>query len=243
MSGDTRADGGADATLRIERRDHGVVALWLNRPQARNALDGPLVSALQAAFEDPGARAFVLGSADRRCFCAGADLRLDDADRAAVSERLYELYRVMVTAPVPIVAVIDGPAVGGGAQLAVASDVRVGGRGASFRFPGPGHGLAVGAWALPSLVGRGRAVELCLTMRTVDAVQAAQIGLLDRLVDDPVTVALDQAAAFAQLDASAAARVKAITRDASGLLDALEQERAGNAAWSGAVEALKRKRS
>jgi enoyl-CoA hydratase/carnithine racemase len=126
--------------------------------------------------------------------------------------------------------------------LAVAADLRVGGPQASFRFPGPGHGLAVGAWALPSLVGRGRAVDLCLTMRRVAAEEALAIGLLDRLVDDPVAVALEEAAAFARLDAAAAARVKAITGQASGLLDALESERAGNATWSGAVEALRRPR-
>jgi enoyl-CoA hydratase/carnithine racemase len=226
----------------MRRHEHDVVSLWLDRPRSRNALDGPLVAALRAAFEDAGARAFVLGSTDRRCFCAGADLTLDDGDRGAVSESLYDLYRVMILAPAPIVAAIDGPAVGGGAQLAVAADLRVGGPQASFRFPGPGHGLAVGAWALPSLVGRGRAVDLCLTMRRVAAEEALAIGLLDRLVDDPAAVALEEAAAFARLDAAAAARVKAITGQASGLLDALESERAGNATWSGAVEALRRPR-
>ena len=73
----------------------------------------------------------------------------------------------MLASPVIIIASIHGAAVGAGAQLAVASDLRIGSPPARFRFAGPGHGLAVGAWGLPSLVGRGRAAEICLSMRWV----------------------------------------------------------------------------
>jgi len=231
---------GARRSLRVEERADGVLALWLDRPEARNALDHELVAALEEAFQIAGGRAFVLGSTDPRCFCAGADLRLPNAERAALSDRLYELYRMMVCAPAPIVAAIDGPAIGGGAQLALASDMRIGSPTARFRFPGPGHGLSVGAWALPSLVGRGRAVELCLTMRTIEAEEAARIGLLDRLEPDARRAATAAAATIAQLDPEAAARVKSVARLATGLLPALEAERAGNAPWSGSVEGLAR---
>jgi enoyl-CoA hydratase len=225
-------------SLQVEQRDDQVVALWLDRPAARNALDRALVAALQEAFALPGVRAFVLGSTDPRCFCAGADLGLPDAERAAVSDQLYGLYRTMVCAPAPIIAAIEGPAIGGGAQLAIASDLRVGSATARFRFPGPGHGLSVGAWGLPSLVGRGRAIDLCMTMRTVGAQEAASIGLLDRVELDPRQAACVTAAAFAQLDPDAAARIKAVARVATGLLDALDSERAGNAPWSGSTEGL-----
>jgi enoyl-CoA hydratase len=231
---------GADGPLRVEQREDGVVALWLDRPAARNALDQGLVEALDSAFRSTAARAFVLGSADRRWFCAGADLRLADPERAAVSNRLYELYRTMLSASAPIVAAIDGHAVGGGAQLALASDLRIGSPSARFRFPGPGHGLSVGAWALPSLVGRGRALDLCLTMRNVDADEAVRIGLLDRLEPDPRQAACAVARELAVLEPAAAARVKMVTQTASGLLAALEAERAGNARWSGSVEGLVR---
>jgi enoyl-CoA hydratase/carnithine racemase len=100
--------------------------------------------------------------------------------------------------------------------------------------------LAVGAWALPSLVGRGRANDLCLTMRTVGAEEAIRIGLVDRLESDPAAGACAAAAELAKLEPSASARVKMLTRDASGLLAALEAEQAGNAAWSGSVEGLVR---
>lgn len=225
--------------MRVEEREDGVVALWLDRPAARNALDHASVEALEAGFGLP-ARAFVLGSNDPRWFCAGADLNLADSERAVLSDRLYVLYRTMVSLGAPIVVAVAGPAIGGGAQLAVASDLRIGSRSARFRFPGPGHGLAVGAWALPSLIGRGRAIDLCLTMRPVEAEEAMSIGLLDRLESDPRAAACATAAALAKLDRSAAARVKTVTRTATGLLRALDTERAGNADWSGSVEGLAR---
>jgi enoyl-CoA hydratase/carnithine racemase len=227
-------------SLKLERRDDGVVGVWLDRPAKRNALDGGLVDALAEAFGDASeARAFVLGSSEPGAFSAGADLGLADDERAQVSDRLYRLYERMLRCPAPIVAAIGGAAVGGGAQLALASDLRVGGPDARLRFVGPGHGLAIGAWGLPSLVGRGRALELCLTMRPVGAEEALALGLLDRLEADPRAAALALAAGFAQLDAGAVGRIKAVARTASDLLGALEEERRGNLeAWSGAVGGL-----
>jgi enoyl-CoA hydratase len=236
---DTGVRTSSDCGLVVERRGDGVVALWLDRPEKRNALHRPLVTALAEAFRAPAARAFVLGSSDGAAFSGGADLTLEDAERAEVSDLLYELYGVMLAAPAPIVAAVGGAAVGGGAQLALASDVRIGGPGASLRFVGPGHGLAIGAWGLPSLVGRGRTLELCLSMRTVDAAEALALGLFERLEDDPRAAALELAAAIAGLDASAAARVKSVARTASGVLAALDEERTGNReGWSGSVSGL-----
>jgi enoyl-CoA hydratase len=227
---------GSGSSLRVERRDDGVVGLWLDRPAKRNALHRELVTGLTDAFGDPDARAFVLGSSEPGAFSAGADLDLADEERAQVSDLLYRLYGRMLRSQAPIVAAVGGPAVGGGAQLALACDLRVGGPEARLRFVGPGHGLAIGAWGLPSLVGRGRAAELCLTMRPVDAPEALALGLLDRVEPDPRAAALELAAGFTRLDAGAVARIKAIARTASNVLDALEEERRGNLeAWSGAV--------
>ena len=229
----------ADSGLVVERRDHGVVALWLDRPDKRNALDRRLVAALSEAFQDGAARAFVLGSSGAAAFSGGADLSLEDAERAEVSDLLYELYGTMLATPAPIVAAVEGPAVGGGAQLALASDIRIGGPGARLRFVGPGHGLAIGAWGLPSLVGRGRALELCLTMRALEAKEAHALGLLDRLAENAREAALDLASEVGQLDADAVARIKSIVRTASGVLEALAEEREGNrASWTGSVAGL-----
>lgn len=229
----------ADSGLVVERRDHGVVTLWLDRPDKRNALHRPLVNALSEAFRDGEARAFVLGSSQPGAFSGGADLSLDDSERAKVSDLLYALYGTMLAAPAPIVAAVEGPAVGGGAQLALASDIRVGGPRARLRFVGPGHGLAIGAWGLPSLVGRGRALELCLTMRALEADEAHALGLLDSLAEDAREAALELASQVAQLDAGAVARVKSVVGTASGVVKALAEERTGNrAAWTGSVAGL-----
>jgi enoyl-CoA hydratase len=228
--------------LLIDRPARDVLRLRLNRPDRLNAIDMPLVNALIAAFDDVNARAVVLGSSTPKAFCSGADLDLEDEERAKVSDLLYDLYEKMVELPVPIVVALDGHAVGGGAQLAVAGDLRVAGPETKVRVAGPGHGLAVAAWGLPSLVGRGRALDLCLTMRAVGTKEALAIGLVDRVEEDPGKAAVDLASELARLDPAAVRRVKRIVSAASGPLDALHQERSGNReSWSGSVAALRRK--
>ena len=222
--------------LSADRPLRGVLRLRLDRPQRRNALDGALVEALHAAFEQVAEPVVVLGSTSPQAFCAGADLNLDDAERAAVSDRLYALYELMVSCPAIVVAALGGPAIGGGAQLAIAADLRVASPSARLRLAGPGHGLAVGAWGLPSLVGRGRALDLCLTMREVGAQEALAIGLVDRVADDADAAALDLARRLAELDPAATARVKRVAWEAASGDAALAAERAGNfAAWSGSM--------
>jgi enoyl-CoA hydratase len=216
-----------------------VTAIRFDRPAKRNAIDQRLITALLEAVAGAGDDVLVLGSTDPGVFCAGADLSVGDAERAAVSDLLYELYERLVTRSAPVVAAIGGPAVGGGAQLALAADLRVATPSASLRFAGPGHGLAVGAWGLPGVVGRGRAMDLCLTMRPVRTPEALAIGLVDRVDADALALAL--AASLATLDAGAAGRVREVGHAASGTLDALRRERAGNrAAWSGSVDGLAR---
>lgn len=219
----------------------GVLRLRLNRPERLNAVNMPLAAALLEAFDGVEAGAIVLCSSTPRAFCAGADLDLEDGERTRVSDLLYELYEKMVTLTVPIVVALDGYAVGAGLQLAVAGDLRVAGRETTMRAAGPGHGLAVAAWGLPSLVGRGRAMDLCLTMRPVDAEEALTMGLVDRVEGDPEEAAVGLASDFAGLDRQAAGRVKRVVTEASGYLDALREERSGNrAAWTGSVSALSR---
>jgi len=222
--------------VRRDRPAAGVLRLRFDRPERRNALDRPVLEALLDAFAAPEEPVVLLGSTTPVAFCAGADLRLADDERAAVSDLLYELYGRMTACDAIVVAALDGPAVGGGAQLAIAADLRVASPGARIQVAGPGHGLAVAAWALPSLVGRGRAMDLCLTMRPVGAEEALRIGLVDRLADDAAAAGLALATELAELDAAAAARVKRVAWASALALDALEDERAGNrAAWSGSM--------
>jgi enoyl-CoA hydratase len=224
--------------LLTDRPAKDVLRLRLNRPDQLNAINMPLVRALNAAFDSVDARAVVLGSSSQ-AFCSGADLDIEDEERARVSDLLYELYEKMVKLPVPIVVAMNGHAVGAGMQLAVAGDLRIAGPETKMRVAGPGHGLAVAAWGLPSLVGRGRALDLCLTMRAVGAEEALDIGLVDRVEQDPGEAAVGLASEFAGLDPAAVGRVKRVVIEASGYLDALREERSGNsAAWSGSVAAL-----
>ncbi len=227
--------------LLVDHPAGDVLRLRLNRPDRLNAIDMPLVNALLAAFDEADARVVVLGSSTPKAFCSGADLDLEDEERARVSDLLYELYEKMVGLPIPIVVALDGHAVGGGAQLAVAGDLRIAGPDTKIRVAGPGHGLAVAAWGLPSIVGRGRALDLCLTMRAVSAEEALVMGLVDRIEQKPGEAALDLASELAHLDAAAVGRVKRVVFAASAPLDALREERSGNReSWSGSVAALRR---
>jgi len=223
--------------LRRDRPAPGVLRLRLDRPERRNALDREVLEDLLDAFAAPEAPVVILGSTSDIAFCAGADVKLEDAERAAVSDLLYALYTRMARSEAIVVAALDGPAVGGGAQLAIAADLRVASPGAGIQVAGPGHGLAVAAWALPSLVGRGRAMDLCLTMRPVGAEEALAMGLVDRMAADAAAAALDLAAELVALDPAAAARVKRVVWSSASALDALAIERSENhAAWSGSMD-------
>lgn len=178
----------------------------------------------------------VLGSTDPSVFSSGADIRIPDAERATVSDSLYALYREMRQSSRLIVAAASGPAVGGGAQLLIAADIRIMSPDTTIRFLGPDRGLVVGAWGLPTLVGRGRALDLCLSMRTVEANEARGIGLADRVLDDPLEAATEYAASVASLDPSVVAAAKRIV-SISSVDDALSAERRHNSGWSGEVPA------
>ena len=180
--------------LLVDHPRPGVARLLLDRPERHNALDRALVQALHTAVEAQREHVIVLGSSGSGRFCGGADTSLDDTERAWVSDALYDLYARILELPRPVLAAIDGPAIGGGLQLAIACDMRVAAPGAWLGARGPGHGLAVAAWGLPTLVGRGRALDLCLTGRRVDAEDALAIGLVDRVDEDPGATALALAA-------------------------------------------------
>ncbi|WP_242188187.1 enoyl-CoA hydratase/isomerase family protein [Saccharopolyspora soli] len=219
--------------LHCTRQSPAVVVLALDRPDVHNALDAALVDALHEQIAEIAAdeqvRAVVLGSSTPGKFCAGADLTVPDEERRKISDDLYALYERMLRLPVPVIAAVDGAAVGGGAQLALTADVRLGSSRARFRFVGPGHGLSVGPWALPSTVGR-RALELVLSQRFIDAEEAVAIGLLDRLAEDPLRTATALAGSVVQLDRDAVRRAKQQVVADERLLARLAEERSANAA-------------
>lgn len=210
----------------------GSLRLLLAAGERRNSLRSETVTALSEALKADTRRTVVIESATPRIFCAGADLKIDARERAHVSDQLYELYELMVTRQGVVVAVVDGAAVGGGAQLAAAADIRIISGSAKFRWVGPGHGLAVGPWILPELVGRSAALELTLTSRWVSAEQAVQLGLATAIspnVNEQLETTLT---ALAAGTAEALSRTKQIAL--GGLLVRLWNERRSNyQAWDG----------
>ena len=216
----------------VERSAAGHLRVLLARPDRRNALDAGMVQALLDAVSGEPSVPVVLGSTDPRVFCSGADLTLPAADAAAVSDLLYQCYEVLITRPGPVIAVIAGPAVGGGAQLAAAADLRVAGPLARLRWTGPPNlGLAVGGWVLPSLVGRGPAAELALTGRWIEAAEAHARGLVNWLDEEPARLADEVAESLLARGADQLERIKMII-SSGDLLGRLHAERAANqAVW------------
>jgi enoyl-CoA hydratase len=173
----------SDGPLLVERRPDRVVAT-LNRPEKRNAIDQATVDALHALCEEleTHPRTLILAGAGGT-FAAGADIaqlrerRAEDALRginATVFIRVREL-------PMPVIAALDGYALGGGAELAYAADIRIGSPNLRIGNPETGLGIiaAAGAtWRLPEIVGAARASELLLTGRVIEAEEALAIGLI-----------------------------------------------------------------
>lgn len=213
------------------------LCLRLAAPRRRNALTLETVSHLQAVLAEHRDEVLLLGSSTPGIFCAGADLAVDDATRAELSDRLYACYEEMVTRPGLVVAVVEGAAVGGGAQLSAASDLRVVSPDARWRWVGPGHGLAVGAWILPDLLGRSRALDLTLSGRWLEADEATAAGFTTRVSTDPWRAARELVEGLLRADAEALARVKLVATS-PGLLDRMAAERTRNReAWSGRAPA------
>jgi enoyl-CoA hydratase/carnithine racemase len=221
-------------TVVVSHPSSAVVQALLDRPASRNALNLEMVKELGKVVSSDGARVIILGSTSEKALSAGVDLSLSDAERAEVSRELYRLYEMMRSTEAIIVAAFSGHAIGGGAQLMLASDFRVVGPNATIRFRGPGHGLAVGAWGLPGLIGRGRTIDLTLTMRPIEATEARAIGLVERIDDAPLHYAQELAEQIIRLSPTAVAAVKRIV-GIPDPLEALRAERDHNQGWDGAI--------
>ncbi len=218
----------------IDDTRDGIRLISLSRPSKRNALDTEMVNEILIGIASAPSPAVVLGSTDPKAFSAGADLAVDDHERAAISDALYELYVAMRSSPKILVAAASGYAIGGGAQLLIASDIRIVGPDVRIQFVGAAHGLVVGAWGLPSLIGRGRAMDLCLTTRTVGAEEALAIGLVNRISGAPMQDAIRMAGEILKLDPAAIAGVKTVISKSSEH-EALAEERRQNSGWDGSV--------
>ena len=174
----------------------GVLTLTLDRPDKRNALDAVLIDALSAALEradlDAEVRVVALRGAGKD-FCAGADLQelLDSADRSpaeneASALRLGKIFLAIRRLPKPVVAVVQGRALAGGAGLATACDLVLMGAGAQLGYPEIQRGFvpAMVMTLLRRLAGERAALDLVLTGRVLAADEARALGLVSRVVPD-----------------------------------------------------------
>ena len=220
-----------------------VWTLTINRPEVRNAVDGPTSRALAAAFlafdADPEARVAVLTGAGG-CFCAGADLKavsagLDDSARSLPLSADMQADAPMGPSRLqlskPVVAAIAGPAVAGGMELALWCDLRVVDETAVFGIFCRRWGVPLidgGTVRLPRLIGQSRALDLILTGRPVDATEALAIGLANRKVPagQALAAALELAAQIAAFPQQCLRndRASVLGQHAMPLREALAQE-------------------
>jgi len=197
----------------IQWETRGRVGLaTIDRPNRRNALNAELCDDLRGVIQESnGLRALVVTGAGS-AFCAGADLvtRTDDAVGGGVTHGGGDTFRpaferlldAIVECPAPVIAAVNGAALGAGTQLAVACDLRIASRRAVFGIPAGKLGVLLSAsniQRLALLVGQGAAREILLTGRSYDVDQAAGIGLLHRVVDDAAADALAWAEEIAEL--------------------------------------------
>jgi enoyl-CoA hydratase len=168
----------------IQIAPHGrVTVITLNRPAKRNALNTELCHRLREAVTgavSDGTRAIVLTGAGTS-FCSGADL--GEVYGAGFRAALYAMLHAVTGAPVPVVAAVNGPAIGAGTQLAIAADLRVAAPAARFAVPTAKLGLAADPWTirrLALLAGNGTARALLLACDELDADAARRCGLAER---------------------------------------------------------------
>jgi enoyl-CoA hydratase len=199
----------------------GVAVIRLERPRARNAINtqmlGELLEHLGVAGGEEAVRALVFSSADNMGFSAGADVReeLDAEAHVRRMELFSDLYDTVVSFPKPTIAVCHGDVVGGGAEIAIACDMRIGGSNLRMRFPGAALGMPVGPARLVTLCGLASAKYLLLSSRTVGADEALRIGLVNRVAPAAATErsALELAAEVAAHPPAAVARLKAMLHE------------------------------
>ncbi len=173
--------------------DDGIAVITVNRPDKLNALNALVIHELSHAFHqarsDSAVRGVVLTGAGAKSFVAGADIQqfpdLDALEGHRFALRGQAVFNRIEEMPKPVVAAVNGYALGGGCELALACHLRVASENASFGQPEVTLGLIPGYGAtqrLPRLVGRGLATELILTAERISAQRAYEIGLVNRVV-------------------------------------------------------------
>jgi enoyl-CoA hydratase/3-hydroxyacyl-CoA dehydrogenase len=227
------------AVVKLDRRGDDVAVLWLDNPPA-NSLSPAVIEALESAWREVEGkvRAVIVASPNPALFCAGADIKaftkMDAAGGKDLLDRGHALLRSFGQSRTMTIAAVNGMALGGGCELAMACDVRIAAFSASFGQPEislgiiPGFG---GTQRLPRLVGPAKALEMNTTGDPVGAEEAYEFGLVNRVVADHelFDTALAWARKFAQQAPLALEQIKRVSH-AGDLDEGIEAEKAGFAA-------------
>jgi enoyl-CoA hydratase/carnithine racemase len=217
----------------------GVALVRLDRPEARNAINTQMLEEilghLATARDDERVRVLVVSSTDHMALSAGADVREElEADRRVRRMELFaRVYDELTAFPKPTVAACHGSCVGGGAEIAVACDLRVGGSNLRMRFPGGALGVPVGPARLVTLCGLSVAKYLLLTARDVSADEALRWGLVHRVAPAATTEeeALRLATGVAENPPEAVARLKRMLHEWDGVEERSRSEGEAQVEW------------
>ena len=251
----------ADTAPVLVEREERVVTLRLHRPDRLNAVSQELydrlIEHLSAAERDPDVRAVVLTGAGR-AFCAGADLKAhaekppNPDERARYSESAQEANRLIQTMGTPVVAAVNGAAVGAGLELALSADLIVVAEEAKLRLPEVALGTFIGggvSYTLPERVGAARAKEIVYLGDFFSGREAAAMGMVNRSVpaDEVLSVAMGWAERLASLAPLSLAAAKRVMGRVGGMSrsDALDLERSelerifATTDWKEGIEAFR----
>lgn len=220
--------------------EQGVALIRLERPDARNALNTQmlleLLQHLAVARGDEAVRVLVFSSSDNMGFSAGADVRerLDEEGKVRRMQLFADLYDEVVAFPKPTIAACHGDVVGGGAEIAIACDMRVGGSNLRMRFPGAALGVPVGPARLVTLCGLATAKYLLFSSRTVGADEALRLGLVNRVAPAAGTeeAALELATAVAAHPPEAVANLKRMLHEWDDVVGRSKVEGVGQVEWA-----------
>lgn len=226
-------------SVSLSAQEGGVRVIRFEREKARNALDTAMLvetlAHLQTVIEDPDAHAVVISSNDHLGLSAGADVKesLDEAGRIRRMELFSELYEAVVGFPKPTLAACHGSVVGGGAEIAIACDLRVAGGNLRMKFPGADLGVPVGPARLVTLCGLSTAKYLLLTARNVGAEEALRLGLVHRVAPAARTeeATVELATEVAAKPPEAVARLKRMLHEWDGVEERSAAEGIGQVEW------------
>ena len=179
--------------LLVEKLENGLVLLNLNREKSRNALSRLLINQLEEAIHEnfDTAKCVILKSAAPGMFCAGADLK----ERKEMSElevrhflrKMKLTFLLLENMACPTISILDGPALGGGLELSLCTDIRIASKGAVLGLPETSLAIIPGAGGtqrLPRLIGQSKAKELIFTGDRISPDEALKVGLVNHVADD-----------------------------------------------------------